>query len=114
MRHWWSVFHQPDGFVEVRILGNTTYSGIYKDVDNLLRDLDEYGGYGTAYFIFNELDKACYEKKQREKMISADFKGDKKLTTGNDKEIKRYRYVYLDIDCVKVADWRRIHKAAMI
>lgn len=104
IRRWWQVFHRGSGFTEIRILGNSTYSGMYADVENLIADLDKYGDNGSAYFVINDLDSACYEKSQKEKMMSADFRGNKKLTTSSDTDIRRWSYVYIDVDSKRATD----------
>ena len=91
---WWDIFQGGTRLTEIRIIGKYTYSGYYRDVNNLIRDVSAHEGDGAVYFIINDPVPACYDKQQREMMVS-----EKKLSTTTDKEIAGYRFVFLDIDC---------------
>lgn len=94
IRAWWEIFQQGERMTEIRIIGRYTWSGYYKNVENLIRDVSAHEGEGAVYFIINDPAPACYDKQQREMIVS-----DKKLSTTTDREIAGYRFVFLDIDC---------------
>lgn len=96
---WWDIFQHGGDLTEIRILANFTYSGYYRNLDNIIRDVSENEGKGAVYFIINALNPGVYEKSQKEQMLSK-----RGLTTSNDADILGYRYVFLDIDCERPAD----------
>lgn len=98
IRRWWDAFKESSRLTEIRILGGgkETWSGYYRDVESIIRDVAAYGSRGAVYFTVNDPVPACYEKAQRDTMLQS-FRGE--LTTTTDKEIAGYRFVLLDIDC---------------
>lgn len=91
---WWEIFQQGNRLTEIRILGKFTCSGYYRNVENLIRDVSDHDGEGAVYFVINDPEPACYEKEQKEKMLST-----KGIKTTTDNEIAGYRFVFLDLDC---------------
>lgn len=97
IRKWWDVFVGAEGFTEVRILGKFTYSGYFKSLDNLLEAIQPYAEMDDEqiYFVLNEIDPACYGRKQCEKFVNG-----AKITT-NDSDIINRRWVLCDFDPVR-------------
>lgn len=92
---WWSIFQRETRLTEIRIVGGwKTYSGYYRNIENLVRDVELYEREGAVYFIINDPSPACYEKSQKEKILS-----DKNLSTTTDKEVQTFRFIFLDLDC---------------
>lgn len=95
---WWSVFHEEGEVCEVRCIGaqktDPTFSGYYKNIDNLIRDickvsLDERY---QIYFVLNKIKDECYDRKQCEHMIQ------KPSNTTSDKDIEGIKWIFLDFD----------------
>lgn len=92
IRQWWDVFKAPDCLTEIRILGdNRTFSGYYKDVDSIIRDIKQYDGYGI-YATINAVKDACFSRKQCNRIIQRP----KETTSGNDIEVRTIILVDLD------------------
>lgn len=97
---WWDIFqHGGRDFTEIRILANYTHSGYYRHIENLVRDVEENQHKGGVYFVINAPHSACYDKSQKERMLS-----DKNIKTTSDNEILGYRYVFIDLDCERPTD----------
>ena len=70
IRLWWSVFNPDSKIVEIRLLGKTTYSGYFRDVDTLIKGLRplldhgniQYYGAMQAYFTLNEVNADLYSR----------------------------------------------------
>ncbi len=63
---WWDVFKNGSDLTEIRIIdGNRTYSGYFKNVENLIRAIEPYDQYGSAqiYFTLNHIKEACYARR---------------------------------------------------
>ena len=93
MRKWLDIF--VDDFTEVRILANNaTFSGYFRDYDNLIRQMRSLGSVEGAqcYFVLNQIAGACYGRAQCERFI----RKAKQTTTDND--IVRRRWVLIDLD----------------
>lgn len=86
------IFKGADGFVEVRIIGNKTYSGYFKNVDVLLKELKKFNGKSQFYFVFNSIKDACYSREQCEKFV------ERAKQTTSDNDIARRRWVLIDLD----------------
>lgn len=95
---WWSVFHEEGEVCEVRCIGaqknDPTFSGYYKNVENLIRDickvsLDERY---QIYFVLNKIKEECYDRKQCEHMIQ------RPSNTTSDKDIDGIKWIFLDFD----------------
>jgi len=91
---WWQTF-QKGRLTEIRIIGKYTHSGYYKNVENIIRDLEQYEHQGAVYFVFNTPKDAVYGRKQSEKMVS-----EQKLATTQDGDIAHREFVLVDLDCV--------------
>ena len=105
IRLWWQVFKKGDKLVEIRLLGNSTYSGYFKDVDTLIDALrpildhnnERYYGVLQAYFTLNDIDDNLYGREQHDKFVK------KPKATTTDCNVIRRRFVMLDFDACRVA-----------
>lgn len=94
---WWSVFHKKeDDFCEIRCLDGKkrTYSGYYKSVENIIRDIEplsERDGM-QIYFVLNKIKKDCYDRNQHECMVEVPS------NTTSDNDIEGREYILLDFD----------------
>lgn len=85
---------KQNGLVEVRVVGNRTYSGYFKDPERLLRELSrllstERGA--NVYFVINDVSEACYDREQQEVLMMS-------KTTTSDNDISGRRWILVDID----------------
>lgn len=95
---WWSVFRRDRFLVEIRIIdGKKIWSGYYTNIENIIRDVERHMD-ANVYFTINLLDKATYGRPQHEQCLLSP----KNTTT--DAEISRRVFVFLDIDCKKIAN----------
>lgn len=80
-----------NGLVEVRMFQNRrTYSGYFKNVDNLIKEVSHFKN-DVLYFVFNDIDEACYSREQQEKIVQANV-------TTSDKDIAYRRWLLIDVD----------------
>lgn len=87
---------KPTGVIEVRSMGDKTYSGYYKDREKLIRDILHRDDL-TWYFVMNEIDSACYSREQSEKIL----KVTSKMKTTSDKDIQGIDWILIDADPVR-------------
>ena len=100
IRLWWSVFNPDSKIVEIRLLGKTTYSGYFRDVDTLIKGLRplldhgniQYYGAMQAYFTLNEVNADLYSREQHDVFVK------KPKSTTTDGDIVRRRMVLIDLD----------------
>lgn len=105
IRLWWQVFKGDGRLVEIRLLGTSTYSGYFKDVDMLITALRPYLDYNNAkyygqlqaYFTLNDIDDDLYGREQHDKFVKRP-----KVTTSDGNVIRR-RFIMLDFDACRVA-----------
>lgn len=97
IKKWWNIFVGDGNFTEVRILGKFTYSGYFKDVDNLITQLEPYANMDDeqVYFLLNKLDDAVYGRQQCEKFVK-----NPKITS-NDSDVTHRRWIMCDFDPVR-------------
>lgn len=91
---WWSVFHTEGEITEIRSFGGSgAYSGYYKNIDNVIRDLEylESKPDLQVYFILNAINPDCYGRVQREQLAY------KTKTTADDEIIGR-KWLMIDLD----------------
>lgn len=94
---WWSIF-QEDGnkLCEIRVLGKNkeTYSGYYRNIENIIRDIEPLSNNDSLqfYFILNNIATECYDRTQHEHLIKFP-----KETTKDNNIIGR-DYILLDFD----------------
>lgn len=97
IRKWWNIFVGADDFTEVRILGKFSYSGYFKSVDNLIKEITPFAEMDNEqiYFVLNKINPDCYGRQQCEKIVK-----NPKVTT-NDTDILRRNFVLLDFDPIR-------------
>lgn len=90
---WHSLFVKSNSVVEIRSFGDKTYSGYYKDVNNIIRDVTWLDSLPNQqiYFIMNQVNPDCYSRPQREKLMQS-------KTTTNDKDIIGRNFILVDLD----------------
>lgn len=94
---WWDIF-QAGGqkLCEIRVLGKNkeSYSGYYRDVNNIIRDIEPLSNNDALqfYFILNTITQECYDRTQHEHLIKFP-----KETTKDNNIIGR-DYILLDFD----------------
>ena len=99
IRQWWEIFQgeKQDPLVEIRILErNKTFSGYFRDVDTLLRELRKQGDKGV-YVTINDINPACFSRTQCETIIPAS-------TTTNDNDIVHRCCLFIDLDPDRPSD----------
>jgi len=77
--------------IEVRVLGRKTYSGYFKDVDLLIKELARYED-DNIYFVLNDINEACYSREQKDKFY------EKPKNTTSDNDIVKRSWLLIDID----------------
>lgn len=100
IRLWWQTFNPNNKLVEIRLLGKTTFSGYFKNVDKMidglrpLLDHNSYQYYGAmqAYFTLNEINDDLYSREQHDVFIK------KPKSTTTDGDVVRRRFVLIDLD----------------
>jgi KaiC/GvpD/RAD55 family RecA-like ATPase len=105
IRQWWQVFKGDGKLVEIRLLGTSTYSGYFKDVDTLITALRPYLDYNNeryygslqAYFTLNDIDENLYGREQHDKFVK------KPKVTTTDANVTNRRFVMIDLDACRVA-----------
>lgn len=97
IRKWWEVFVGDGNMVEVRILGKFQYSGYFKSLDNLIKEITPYSEMDNEqiYFTLNKINPDCYGRQQCEKIVKSP-----KMTT-TDGDIVCRNYVLLDFDPIR-------------
>lgn len=101
---WWHVFKNEQDLVEIRVVGEkVTYSGYYKDINNLIRDVDLHIN-DNVYFTINPINDALHGRPQCENML----KYAKNTTTDN--EVIGRSWVFIDIDYKKIANVNSTNK----
>ena len=92
---WWHVFKRDNELVEIRFLGNNkTASGYYKNIENLIRDVERMDAEGKfqIYFTLNCIEESCYSREQCEKVVW------KPKNTTTDNDIKGRYWILIDLD----------------
>lgn len=91
---WWNTFVGDGNFTEVRILGRFSYSGYFRNFENLISQIEPYTNMDDEqiYFVLNSIDKDCYARPQCEKFVKSP-----KVTT-TDSDIVRRKFLLLDFD----------------
>lgn len=99
---WWKIFqNNGDELCEIRCMdaGGKTYSGYYRNVERLIADVEPLSNRDNLqiYFVLNSINKDCYDRPQRERMI------EKPKNTTSDNDIVGRRNILLDFDPVRPA-----------
>lgn len=92
---WWQLFHYDGYPVEVRVIsGKLNFSGYYKDIENLIADIEPHDRTADEqiYFTLNVVNDACYARDQRERLVA------KPKVTTSDNDIIERRFVLIDLD----------------
>ena len=92
---WWHVFKRDNELVEIRFLGNNkTASGYYKNIENLVRDVERMDAEDKfqIYFTLNCIEESCYSREQCEKVVW------KPKNTTTDNDIKGRYWILIDLD----------------
>lgn len=92
---WWHVFKRDNELVEIRFLGNNkTASGYYKNIENLVRDVERMDAEDKfqIYFTLNCIEDSCYGREQCEKVIW------KPKNTTTDNDIRGRYWIMIDLD----------------
>lgn len=90
------LYPNGDAF-EVRIIGKKKMqpSAYFKDVDNLIKGLEENFLQGcNAYITLNQLKPEIYERDQQERFMSG-------VNTTSDADIDGYKWLFVDLDPVR-------------
>lgn len=105
IRRWWQVFNPHGKLVEIRLLGKQTYSGYFKDIETLIRQLRplldhnnfQYYGAMQTYFTLNEINEDLYSREQRDVFVK------KPKSTTTDGDIVRRKLILIDLDPSRAA-----------
>lgn len=100
IRKTFEALQKQDEPIEVRIVsGKATFSGYFKDIDNLIEKLKPFDKVSTAniYFVLNKINDDCYDRQQCEMFIQ-----NAKQTT-SDGDIVHRDWLLIDIDPVRSA-----------
>ena len=117
IKNWWRVFVGDGNMVEVRILGKFQYSGYFKSVENLIKEITPYAGMDNeqVYFTLNEINPDCYGRQQCEKIVKSP------KTTTTDTDIVSRKTVLIDFDPVRATgvnssdeEFELAHKKAQV
>lgn len=94
---WWNTFVGKGNFTEVRILGRFSYSGYFRNFENLISQIEPYMNMDDEqiYFVLNSIDKDCYARPQCERFVKYP-----KVTT-TDSDIIRRKFLLLDFDPIR-------------
>lgn len=97
LRLWWDTFVGEGNFTEVRILGRFSYSGYFRNFENLISQIEPYTNMDDEqiYFVLNSIDKDCYARPQCERFVKSP-----KVTT-TDSDIIRRKFLLLDFDPIR-------------
>lgn len=82
---------KANGLIEVRVIGQKTYSGYFKNVDLLIKELPRFEN-DNIYFILNEINDACYSREQKDKFY------EKPKNTTADHDIVKRNWILIDVD----------------
>ena len=92
IRYTFELLKQPSELIEVRcITSKSNYSGYFKNVDNIIRELPKFSN-GNVYFVLNQISDACYSREQTERFI------EKPKNTTVDNDITLRNWLLIDVD----------------
>lgn len=93
---WWEIFQDNGGkLCEIRCLdGQRTYSGYYRNIDNIIRDIESISERSNMqiYFVLNTIKADCYDRQQQERLV------EKPKNTTTDNDIEGRNFILLDFD----------------
>jgi len=92
IRYTFELMKAENELIEVRTISSrSNYSGYFKSVDNLIKELHKYQN-GNIYFVLNKISDACYSREQRECFI------EKAKNTTSDNDIINREFLLIDVD----------------
>lgn len=95
---WWETFKADNPLVEVRLIGtNKTASGYFTDPRTLIDAVRPYTNEYNVYYTINPISDSCYGREQKDQVIL------KPKNTTQDAEIIGRAWVFIDIDCKRIA-----------
>ena len=92
IRKWHSTFKRPDELFEIRVLGERTYSGYFRDIENAIAQLSPYDAC-NVYYSVNEVKEACASRDQ-----FGCFRQVKSTATSK-QDIEHRWWLPIDVDC---------------
>jgi len=94
IRYTFELMKQAGDVVEVRFFqGAKTFSGYFDNVDNLVKDVMQYGN-ENIYFVMNEVKHECLSRVQYNRIQLVD----KKMNCTVDHDIEARTWILIDID----------------
>lgn len=95
---WWDVMKGENELVEVRLIGsNKTASGYFTNPTTLIEAIKPYTDTFNIYFSLNKIDRACYGREQRDKILQ------RVKNTTSDGEIVARDWVLVDLDAKRLS-----------
>ena len=86
------MLKKPEDVIEVRcITSRSNYSGYFKNVDNIIKELPRYSN-GNVYFVLNKISDGCYSREQHETFV------EKAKNTTSDGDISLREWLLIDVD----------------
>ena len=93
---WWHLIqNNGEDLCEIRCLdGKKTYSGYYKSVENIIRDIEPLSERPNMqiYFVLNSINADCYDRDQKERIREMP------KNTTSDNDIEGRRFILIDFD----------------
>ena len=96
IRHTFELFKQENELIEVRVIGSggKTYSGYFKDVDKIVKEVQRFQN-ENIYFVFNPINDACYSREQCDRFLEKP-----KVATAN-ADIDKRNWILIDVDPIR-------------
>ena len=92
IRYTFELLKKQEDVIEVRcITSRSNYSGYFKNVDNIIKDLPRYSN-GNVYFVLNKISDGCYSREQHEVFV------EKAKNTTSDGDISLREWLLIDVD----------------
>jgi len=92
IRYTFELLKKPEDVIEVRcITSRSNYSGYFKNVDNIIKELPRYSN-GNVYFVLNKISDGCYSREQHETFV------EKAKNTTSDGDISLREWLLIDVD----------------
>ena len=92
IRYTFELLKKPEDVIEVRcITSRSNYSGYFKNVDNIIKELPRYSN-GNVYFVLNKISDGCYSREQHETFV------EKAKNTTSDSDISLREWLLIDVD----------------
>lgn len=92
IRYTFELLKKQEDVIEVRcITSRSNYSGYFKNVDNIIKELPRYSN-GNVYFVLNKISDGCYSREQHEVFV------EKAKNTTSDGDISLREWLLIDVD----------------